>query len=257
MDGRIHFPMPELQAEFPALQPAEGVARRAELDPGSSEVERIFLGIAASSKRVIGVVDCGASGTGSALARALAERGSASGEPTLYLDLAQPARPDGAYVPWLPGDGRSVRSIAVDPRGFDRLTGWTCAKTTMKFRNLGALRQLLDEELAHYRCIVVDAGSMMLDTAAAVPPVTVAQVCDGLIVTATSHSATAAAFKAAMTSLGAARETVIGVVVDDCDNPTVGEQLRASIRHRLRRIPWLALRLGALVERIGLLWERT
>lgn len=256
MDGSTYFPMRQSQSDLPAPRPVHAAARRVRLQAASAEIERIYLGMAASQKRVVGVVDCGASGTAAALAQALAERGSASGEPTLYLDLTQPLHPDSSRAHWLPGDGRAARSIEPDARGFDRLTGWACPKTAMKFRNLGALRQLLAEELGQYHRIVVDAGNMMDDAGAVVPPVTVAQVCEGLIVTASPNGIAAPALKAALANLGAARENVIGVVLDDCDNPTVGEQLATSLRRRFHRLPWLAAQLSAMAQRSGLLSQR-
>lgn len=256
MDGSTNFPMRQPQSDLPAPRPVHAAGRRARLEAASAEIERIYLGMAASSKRVVGVVDCGASGTGAAVAQALAERGSASGEPTLYLDLTQPLHPDGSRIHWIPGDGRGARSIEPDARGFDRLTGWACPKTVMKFRNLGALRQLLAEELGQYHRIIVDAGSTMEDMGSVVPPGTVAQVCEGLIVTASPNGISAPALKAAMANLGAARESVIGVVLDDCDSPTVAEQLATSLRRRLRRLPWLAAHLSAMAGRSGLLSQR-
>lgn len=229
---------------------------RIELDAAAPDIERIFLSAAARGGRVLGVVGCGPGDAQHVLARALAERSARSGDPTLLLDLSLPVGPVTDRIRWAPGDERVGESIQRDPRGFERLTAAVCPKTLMRFRNLGGLKHLLEQELAHYHAIVIDAGCLLGTDEAAVPAATIAQACETIVMATTPGAMRRDQFAAAVTTLGPAASRMVGLVLDDAGNPTVGEELCRLAARLEPYLPAMSLRLTRWLSRRPLLWDR-
>lgn len=231
-------------------------SRRIELDAAAPDIERIFLSAAARGGRVMGVVGCGPGDAQHLLARALAERSARSGELTLLLDLSLPVGPLTDRIRWAPGDERVGESIQRDPRGFERLTAVACPTTVMRFRNLGALRHLLERELAHYQAIVIDAGCLLGSDEAAIPAATIAQACETIVMATIPGAMRRDQFEAAVTMLGAAASRMVGLVLDDAGNPTVGEELCRLAAKLERYLPAVSRGLIGWLSRRPVLWDR-
>ena len=217
-------------------------------------IERIGVATMASPGRVLGVAGCGGAAH-HALSRLLAERRARSGDNTLLLDLSGALVPDSDRVRWTPGDGRAGNAVIPDPRGFDRLTPVGCPRTVMRFRSIAGLRHLLDEELSMYGAIVIDVGGLDGWEQAAVPAATVAQACDGIVLTAEPGTVSRRQLVAEVDALGAARERVLGYVIDDYQAPTIGEDILEFAR-RWHRLPRLVRRGIEWAGRRKILWER-
>ncbi len=231
-------------------------ARRIELDATAPDIERVFLSAAARGGRVLGVVGCGPGEAQHLLARALAERSARSGVPTLLLDLSLPVGPVTDRIRWAPGDERVGESIQRDPRGFERLTAVACPTTVMRFRNLGGLKHLLEQELAHYQAIVIDAGSLLGTDEAAIPAATIAQACETIVMATIPGAMRRDQFEAAVATLGAAASRMVGLVLDDAGNPTVGEELCRLAARLERYLPAVSRKLTRWLSQRPLLWDR-
>lgn len=229
---------------------------RIELDASAPDIERIFLSAAARGGRVLGVIGCGPDDAQHLLARALSERSARSGERTLLLDLSLPVGPMTERIRWAPGDERVGESIQRDPRGFDRLTAVACPSTVMRFRNLGGLRHLLEQELAHYQAIVVDAGALLGTDDAAIPAATIAQACETIVMATMPGTMRRDQFEAAVTTLGPAASRMVGLVLDDAGNPTVGEELCRLAGRFERYLPAVSRKLTRWLSQRPLLWDR-
>ena len=217
-------------------------------------IERIGVATMAMHGRVLGIAGCGGAAH-HALSRLLAERRARSGESTLLLDMSGQLTPDSDRARWVPGDGRAGNSVMADPRGFDRLTAVVCPRTVMRFRSIAGLRHLLQQELSTYGAIVVDVGGLDGSEHAAVPAATVAQACDGIVLTAEPGSVGRRLLSAEVEALGPARDRVLGYVIDDYQASTIGEDI-LSAAERWTRLPKLARRGLEWIGRRPLLWER-
>lgn len=217
-------------------------------------IERIGVATLVMPGRVLGVAGCGGAAH-HALSRLLAERRARSGDSTLLLDLSGPLTPDSDRARWVPGDGHAGNAVVTDDRGFDRLTAIVCPRTVMRFRSIAGLRHLLQQELSMYQAIVVDVGGLDGSEHAAVPAATVAQACDGLVLTAEPGSVSRRLLAAEVEALGPARERVIGYVIDDYQAPTIGEDILAAAE-RWKRLPRPARRALEWLGHRRLLWER-
>ena len=260
MDGNIYSPALDERGAIASagtlpLAASEG-SRRIELDAAAPDIERIFLSAAARGGRVLGVVGCGPGDAPHLLARALAERSARSGELTLLLDLSLPVGPVTDRIRWAPGDERVGESIQRDVRGFERLTAVACPATVMRFRNLGGLKHLLEQELAHYRAIVIDAGSLFGTEEAAIPAATIAQACETIVMATIPAAMRRDQFEAAVAMLGAAASRLVGLVLDDAANPTVGEELCRLAARLERNLPAVSRKLTRWLSQRPLLWDR-
>lgn len=260
MDGSTYSPalderVASTSAGTPSLAAEQGPGR-IELDASAPDIERIFLSAAARGGRVLGVIGCGRGDAQHLLARALAERSARSGERTLLLDLSLPVGPATDRIRWAPGDERVGESIQRDPRGFERLAAVACPTTVMRFRNLGGLKHLLGQELAHYQAIVIDAGSLLGTDEAAIPAATIAQACETIVMATIPGAMRRDQFEAAVTTLGAAAPRMVGLVLDDAGNPTVGEELCRLAARLERYLPAVSRKLTRWLSRRPLLWDR-
>ncbi|MFO1081037.1 MAG: hypothetical protein U1E23_10475 [Reyranellaceae bacterium] len=229
---------------------------RPELPVDHPAIERIYVGAAAAAYRVLAVVGCDDGETHHVLARLLAERSARSGDSTLLVDLSLTLESESDRARWTPGDHRASEAVIADPRGFDRLSARACVRTAMRFRSLAALRQLFADDLSPYTTIIVDAGALMGGEGAVVPAATVAQACDGVVLTATPGALSQRRLEAELEALGPARSRVVGFALDDFALPTMGEELLA-MGNRLQKKPLRPL--AKLLNRIGrwpFLWER-
>jgi Mrp family chromosome partitioning ATPase len=260
MDGSIYSPAHDERGVGTGIEtlPLAGKdgSRRIELDAAAPDIERIFLSAAARGARVLGVVGCGPGDAHHLLARALAERSARSGEATLLLDLSRPVGPATDRIRWAPGDERVGESIQRDPRGFERLTAVACPTTVMRFRNLGGLKHLLEQELAHYHAIVIDAGSLLGGEESAIPAATIAQACETIVMATIPGAMRRDQFTAAVTTLGPAASRMVGLVLDDAGNPTVGEDLCRLAARLDRYLPAVSRRLIRWLSQRPLLWDR-
>jgi hypothetical protein len=252
MDG-LQLSLESIRSDLPPLGSSADHVRPG-LAATDGVIERIGVATMAIPGRVLGVAGCGGAAH-HALSRLLAERRARSGETTLLLDLSGPLAADSDRSHWVPGDGRAGNAVLADPRGFDRLTPTICPRTVMRFRSIAGLRQLLQQELSMYGAIVVDVGGLDGSDHAAVPAATVAQACDGIVLTAEPGTVVRRQLASEVEALGAARDRVVGYVIDDYQAPTIGEDILA-LAERTKRLPKLARRGLEWLGRRRLLWER-
>lgn len=256
MDGLLYNsgrPERDLRLESPSSTP--GVAAVGlRYDASCPRIERVFLAALGADTRVLAVAGHAAEPGRAALARALAERCALAGHRTLLLDLSGAHGGPGAKAGWTPGDGRAAISIERDDTGYDRLVAAGSPMAAMRLRSLEGLKRLLEEELALYRTIVVDAGDIAGQPTSLVPAATSVQACDGIVVVTAPNRVARHDFEHALEALGPARKRVIGLVIDDSRNPTVGAQMLEQARRLTSRLPRIGRFLERRIERARLLW---
>lgn len=170
------------------------------------------------------------------LARALARRSAAAGKRTLLIDfnLFRPTVSE-INAPWRP-EGDSARS-AVLPLGDDQLYGLpvsTLAATELSFRDPAVLRRAMAETLSDYDAIVIDTSSVNAANARNVPAEVAAAACEAAILVIRSGSTTGLAAKRAVDRLLQGGANLVGVAMNDLDNPTLCDELCREV-NRLRR----------------------
>jgi Mrp family chromosome partitioning ATPase len=216
------------------------------------EAEFVYAASFGTGARVVGVTGM-ASGSGVTwVASGLAIR-AARQKKTLLFDLSGRTVERGSHLAWHPDDTSIVNQIVQDPQGFSRLTAMIGPEGSFAFRSVFAMRQLLDETLASYQAIVVDLAPVKPIERVAVPVETIAAACDGLILVCLAGRITRPEAAAAAEALRTAKAQVFGIVVNDRDNPTTGEDIAESALRLRRFAPGLVRRIADLARRSAVL----
>jgi Mrp family chromosome partitioning ATPase len=212
------------------------------------EAEFVYAASFGTGARVVGVTGM-VSGSGvSWVASGLAIR-AARQKKTLLFDLSGRTVERGSTLAWNPDDTSIANQIVQDPDGFNRLTAMIGPEGSFAFRSVFAMRQLLDETLAGYQAIVVDLAPIKPIERVAVPVETVAAACDGVILVCLAGRVTRPEAAAAAEALRTAKAQVFGIVVNDRDNPTTGEDIAESALRWRRFAPGLMRRIADLARR--------
>lgn len=253
--------MDGLNYNVDAIGPASQTIGDCQLPPPANRFEadspaigRIYVGAMRQDVRVLAIVGCAAGGSQRLLADALATRSAQAGDRTLLLDLVGAEVSAHTGFNWSLGNGSASSSIQRSASGYERLSASGASGSHMRLRNLEGLRRLLNEELAVYRNIIVLAGDLAPGESAHVPAATAVQACDALVLVVIPDRIARHDFELAIEALGPARDRIAGLVVDDTQSPSVGEQLSAKVQKWGRRLPRLASFLQRRIAHTGVLW---
>lgn len=221
------------------------------LNPTYQEIEAIYGRTIGRGARSLSVTAIRSGDGATTLAQALAARSAAAGLRTVYLDLNL-HRPLVRAVEsvWRPGN-RSVSSVCLpadQSRSFDLVPAPVAPRegrdTLVDFREGRHLSSLLQDDLAAYEVIVVDTSPATLINGRNIPADRIAAACDAAILVALSAGTRLPEARAVVESLRLAGANLAGLVLNDRDFPTLGEEFAREARRLRRFLPGFSERLA-------------
>lgn len=219
-------------------------------DRWTSHVERIVFATFARGVRVIGVTGARPESGVSSVCRCIAEAVTRTGRKTLLLDLSGRPDPGPAAVSaaWRPGEGGAGQSIRPEPGGYDRLAATFDAGSRGLFNNIDRLRRALGEDLSQYEAIVVDLPSVPVADQDRLNGAAVAAACDAVVLVCVAGEVSREQVSASLDALANAQAQLLGTVLNDMRNPTLGAEIAREAARFRRYLP----RLSGWVERKAL-----
>lgn len=202
--------------------------------------ERIVFATVQRGKRVVGVTSPQASSGVTSLCEQLAAITSLTGMRTLLLDMTGQAEETVPASVWQPGLGNAGQSITRDPEGFDRLVARFTKHDRYKYYNVEQLRTAFAEDLAAYDAIIVDTPPVPANDLNHINGAVVAAACDGSILLCMSGRVSKSELVDAQDALANTQVGLLGVVLNEMQNPTVGTELAREARKLRRYAPGFA-----------------
>ena len=207
------------------------------VDCWSPMMERIVFATLKRDKRVVGVTSPQAASGVTSVCEQLAHIASLSGMRTLLLDLTGRAEDVIPLSVWQPGIGNAGQSIVRDPAGFDRLVARFTNEDRFKFNNVEGMRLAFAEDLAAYDAIIVDTPPVPTNDMAHINGAAASAACDGAILLCMSGRVSRSELSDAQDALANAQAGLLGVVLNEMQNPTVGAELAREARKLRRYLP--------------------
>jgi Mrp family chromosome partitioning ATPase len=185
------------------------------------------------------------------LCLALATATAASGLRTLLVDLSGPAE-EGTEMPdWLPGSGRAPAAIRPNPSPgqFDKLTARTTSETRDLFNNSAEIRRTLTDELSDYGAVIVDIPPLKPGNPGAIDAASAAAACGSVYLVCASGEVTKTEMLDSVNRLQSAGVTVLGLILNEAGNPSVGAELAGEVLRFKEFAPeWTGLIAKKLLE---------
>jgi hypothetical protein len=141
---------------------------------------------------------------------------------------------------WRPGEGGAGQSITRDPRGFDRLVARFSPDARYLFNNVERLRRALGEDLAHYQAIIVDMPPVPANDVERVNGAAASAACDAVLLVCMSGRVSRNELNDCMDALANAQAKILGTILNDMQNPTLGAELAREARKMRRFFPRMA-----------------
>ena len=216
----------------------------AKLSPWHEEVQRIRLATFGRGIRLVGFTSTRANSGVTSLCKALATVTAASGLRTLLVDLSE-APGDVENTPvWLPGSGGALVAIPSGPTPFDKLTARTTPENRDLFNNSAQLRRTLMDELADYAAVIVDLAPIKPRFPGAVDSTSAAAACGNVYLVCISGEVTKTEVSESVARLHSAGVEILGFVLNDVSNPTLGAELAREALRFSRFAPQFTARLA-------------
>jgi Mrp family chromosome partitioning ATPase len=218
----------------------------ARLSPWHEEVQRIRLATFGRGIRLAGFTSPRAKSGVSSLCTALASVTAASGLRTLLVDLSEaPGEAENA-VPWLPGSGGAL--VAIPPGGsspYDKLTARLTPGNRDLFNNSAQLRRTLMDELAEYAAVIVDLAPLKPRFPGAIDATSAAAACGNVYLVCLTGEVTKTEVSDGVARLHSAGVEVLGFILNDAANPTLGAELAREVLRFKRLAPQFTASLAS------------
>lgn len=216
------------------------------MSPYDPEIETLWRAIGATGVRGIALVSgLGNEGTGM-VARALARRAALSGTPALLVNLDGTHRirptPPGEIVP-LP----DAQVWAMDNVAPEDAAAW---------REPKVLAARIEEWSAKWGLIVFETTPVLHRDQTCFPATSVAAVADATVLVTLAGRTTATAIRETRARLDAAAARLIGVVMNDLENPPLLAELEREIQRFARWLPRVAAAIRKRLRNTALLTVR-
>ncbi len=180
------------------------------------------------------------------LLKALPDGSVPPDDDTLHFTLARRSLPRWDYetgplhrlIGWCNLDGTEcgLPPAPTDwPEGLDRITANPTGALRATFNNVDQMRKLFQEELAAYRAVIVDLPAILGDHKNRINPLATAAACDGVYVLCMAGVVDRDTLGTSVKLLRQSSVNVLGVVVNDAVNPSLGFEMAREAR-RLQRI---------------------
>ncbi|WP_310620827.1 P-loop NTPase family protein [Flexibacterium corallicola] len=208
------------------------------LAPSSLEIERIFAASLGNGIRTVGFAAPQWDSGTTSLAKALASRSALAGRKTLYLDLSGPIIDDTKSIvtgwqPHLMGPGQAIETNPKTP--YDQLVLRANEADALAIRDADKLTAALNSDLVRYRSIIVDLPPIPKSDPAALPSTIGAAACDGVFLLSMVGGVTSENVMLGHEAIEASGATPLGLILNDRDYPTLGQEM-AREALRLRKV---------------------
>lgn len=201
-------------------------------------VERIVFATFKRGNRVVAVTSPKQASGVTTLCEHIAQITALNGNRTLLVDMTRKAEEDLPQALWRPCEDNAGQSVVRDPRGFDRLTARFSANDRFIFCNTDHLRRSFAEDLSAYDAVVVDTRPVPTVETAFINGAAAAAACDAAVLLCMSGKVTRTEIAECHDALANAQVNLLGVVLNEMQNPTLGAELAREARRFQRIIPW-------------------
>lgn len=225
------------------------------------ELDAVYRAAFGRDLRVIAVTAPERGQGTSTLALALAERAAASGRSTLLVELTTrvSAVADRLGVRRADWDERPERAAAAIVQVAERLAvlpAPSLGRPAPLLREAAGLRRLREDWLARFDFVILDLAPVLSTDRDDIDAAMAAGVADGAILSLMTRVATETALIRSVDLLRRAEVELLGVVVNDRDNPTLGDEIAREIGRLRRLAPGPVARLQRWVRGRRLLQRR-
>jgi Mrp family chromosome partitioning ATPase len=209
-------------------------------DSWSPMMERIVFAMTQRDHRVVGISSPQPASGVSSVCERLAAITALTGMRTVLVDMTSRAEDVIPASVWRPGLGNAGQSITHDADGFDRLTARFTKQDRFKFNNVEHLRQAFAEDLAAYETVIVDTAPVPTSDLEQINGAAALAACDGAILLCMSGRVSRAEVLAAQEAMVNTQVSLLGMVLNEMENPTVGAELAREARRLRRYAPGLS-----------------
>lgn len=214
----------------------------------AQQIERIALATFQRGKRVVGVTSPQPGSGVTSVANHLARVAALSGARTLLIDLTHEMEPRTFRSAWLPGQGGAGQAVVRHADGYDRIVARFDVSSRLLFNNVQKMREAFGEDLAQYQAIVVDAPPVPTPDTQHINGAAALAAADAALLVCMTGRLSTSDLDAARDALANAQAHLLGLVLNDMQNPTLGTELAREARRLRRFLP----RLSGWLERKAL-----
>lgn len=224
-----------------------------------TEIDTLYRQIVAKKARCFAVSSAAAGEGATTLCYSLARRASRAGRTVLMIDLNVFKPSLGQLlgvdpVAWSPHDGSyndAIVSFGAD--GMSVLPAPETVSLSGGFREVEAMKGMLDDLRTRYDLILLDIAPILVTNARNVPPLTACRATGAVLLSVMMRKTKQVDLERAAAVLEDERITVLGIAVNDRDNPSLGNELEREARrletfskglsgffqNQLRKVPFL------------------
>lgn len=227
-----------------------------------AEIDALYRAIVADGATCIAVTAAGAGDGTTTTAYAIARRISRAGRKVLLIDLNIHNPSLGTLlgierVDWSPEDGGVDVAIArFGTDGMSALAAPREAALSSGFREPEVLRAFFDRMTEEFDFIIVDVAPVLARNARNIPPLAVCRAVGAVLVSVMARRTAEPALNQAADLVRNEGARLIGAVMNDRDNPSLGEELEREAGRLSFIAPMVAGWLARQVRRVELLYER-
>lgn len=227
-----------------------------------AEIDALYRYVVADGVRSLVVTAASSDDGATTLAYALARRASRAGRSVLLVELnlyrpSLDALVGLDRVDWSPDDTGSV-DAAITRFGADGMAALPAPAVetvAAAFREVDVLERFVERLSQAYDLIVIDAGPVGVRNARNIPPLSVCRAVGTVLFSVMSRQTSETDAAAAVELVRGEGARILGAVINDRDNPSLGEELEREA-NRLRRIaPPIVRWLHRMIRRASLLYE--
>ena len=200
------------------------------------EIEDIHTRTFGRGARVIGITGPKAASGVTTISKSLATRCALGGQNSLLLDMSRaPSDKRATDQHGISDPEQTGQNIWKATGGYDVLPINPEGQDKYRFRDARSLSEMIRNELGQYDQVIVDLAPLPDLGEAAVPAGIGASACDAVILVCRTYAVTQSEVEDAVKSLADNEAKIAGLVMNDQNAPTVGQEL---IRE-FERISWM------------------
>lgn len=226
------------------------------------ELEAVYAETVGAGARTVAITSsCPGEGV-STLAYALSRRSAAAGRGTLLVDLnlLHPSVAANLALPrldWLP-DMTSAETAVQRFPGVELsvLAAPLQAEGVLAFREKAVLGRQFGKWLDTYEVVIVDTSPLTVTNRRNIPADVVCATAEATVLVVLAGRVSEDILRTAADRLRQVRARVVGAVINDRLNPSLGDEIKREIRRLEPRWPGIAAKLQELVDRSTFLSAR-
>ena len=225
------------------------------------EIDAVYRATFGAALRVIAVTAAGPGQGASTLALALARRAAAGGRTALLVELTTrgSATAERLGVPrrdWTEAPESIAAAFTDLGGGLTVLPAPSLGRPPPLLREKDTLRALREAWLARFDVLILDLPPILSANPHDIDAITAGSVADGVILSVMTRVTREAELIEAVAQLRHAEIEILGVVANDRENPTLGDEIARELGRLQRLLPGPVRRLQRWILRRKLLRRR-